>query len=56
MRLNIIGAGHLGRTMGRLFWDNGFCEIGAAGDGVVAERLHASFTSGILAMDAYAFE
>jgi len=28
MRLNIIGAGHVGRTLGRLFHDSGLCEVG----------------------------
>ena len=28
MKLNIIGAGHVGRTLGRLFHDNRLCEIG----------------------------
>ncbi len=28
MRLSIIGAGHVGRTLGRLFRENGLCEIG----------------------------
>ncbi len=28
MRITIIGAGHVGRTLGRLFQDSGHCEIG----------------------------
>lgn len=28
MRISIIGAGHVGRTLGRLFHDSGLCEIG----------------------------
>ena len=32
-----------------------FVALGAAGDGVAVERLHASVTHGALAMDAYAF-
>jgi len=32
-----------------------FIALGAGGDGAAPRRLHASFTSGVLAMDAYAF-
>jgi 4,5-DOPA dioxygenase extradiol len=32
-----------------------FIALGAGGDGAAPRRLHGSFTSGVLAMDAYAF-
>jgi predicted short-subunit dehydrogenase-like oxidoreductase (DUF2520 family) len=38
MRLNIVGAGDVGRTLARLFRENGLCEIG----GIVNSSIHSA--------------